>query len=66
MRHTEHSPASPDDSAVHLLRKCGHYLHHSAGKDQGKNHEELLAVLSDEEKRALADILQKCLDSWQR
>lgn len=66
MRHMNHSSASPDDSAVRLLRKCGHYLHHSAGKDQGKSNEELLAALSDEEKRTLADILQKCLDSWQR
>lgn len=66
MQYTDHVSANIDDTAVRLLRQCGHYLHHSAGKEQGKSNEELLAALSDEEKRALSDILQKCLDSWRQ
>lgn len=65
MQNTDISSMSPDDAAVISLRKCGHFLHHSAGKGNEKTNAELLSALSDEEKKTLTELLQKCLTSWQ-
>lgn len=65
MQNLDISSMDIDDAAVIALRKCGHFLHHSAGKDQAKTNEELMAALTDNEKKVLAEILQKCLQSWQ-
>lgn len=56
---------STDDAAIVTLRRCGHFLHHSAGKESGKTNSELLAALNEEEKKTLAVLLEKCLNSWQ-
>lgn len=53
-----------DEAAVFSIRKCGHFLHHSAGKDSTKTNEELMAALTEEEKKTLTELLQKCLASW--
>lgn len=65
MRNVDISAMSADDAAVISLRGCGHYLHHSAGKESGKTNAELLAALTDDEKKTLTELLQKCLKSWQ-
>ena len=59
------SSMSTDDAAIVTLRRCGHFLHHSAGKESGKTNSELLAALNEEEKKTLAVLLEKCLNSWQ-
>lgn len=59
------SEMNTDDAAVISLRRCGHYLHHSAGKDSAKTNAELLASLTEEEKKTLTALLLKCLKSWQ-
>lgn len=46
------------------LRKCGHFLHHNFGKGNTPETAELLAVLSEEEKAALLQLLRKCTESW--
>ena len=56
---------STDDAAIVTLRRCGHFLHHSAGKESGKTNSELLAALNEEEKKTLAVLLEKCMNSWQ-
>lgn len=53
--------ANLDDEVVIALRKCGHFLHHSAAKISNKD---LTADLTEEEKNTLAVLLQKCLDGW--
>lgn len=65
MRNIDITSMSTTDAALASLRMCGHYLHHSATGDNAKTNEELLAVLNDEEKETLTDLLQKCLKSWQ-
>lgn len=65
MQKMDLSAMSVDDAAVVSLRKCGHFLHHSAGKDRTVTNEQLMAVLTDEEKQQLTALLQKCLRSWQ-
>lgn len=56
------SRLSPDEAVIQLMRKCGHYLHHSAGQvDSGA----LLSALSDDEKRQLVALLDKCAKNWQ-
>lgn len=65
MQNMDISAMNTDDAAVISLRKCGHFLHHSAGKNQTKTNAELLAVLTEEEKKTLTELLQKCLNSWQ-
>lgn len=65
MQNMDISAMNIEDAAVVSLRRCGHFLHHSAGKDQGKTNAELVAVLTDEEKKTLTELLQKCLNSWQ-
>ena len=66
MKNIDISNMSLDDAALVTLRKCGHFLHHSAGKDSDRTSEELLSVLTDDEKRTLIDILEKCLNTWQK
>lgn len=51
-----------DDKVISLLRRCGHHLRHNAGNTGS---EQLLAVLSEEEKETLIVLLKKCLQSWQ-
>lgn len=46
------------------LRKCGHYLHHSAGAKSGITEETLLAPLTREETETLRGLLEKCLENW--
>lgn len=49
-----------DDKVISLLRGCGHYLHHNASGES----EELLSMLSVDEKKELISILKKCLKKW--
>ncbi len=58
------SAMGPEDAAVITLRQCGHFLHHSAGKDSGKENRALMSALTEAEMRQLTALLQKCLDSW--
>ena len=53
-----------EDEVIVLLHRCGHFLHHSA--EQASDHKALLSILSEEEKRSLAAVLKKCLQSWER
>ncbi|MGN0564809.1 MAG: hypothetical protein ACI4LH_08720 [Candidatus Heritagella sp.] len=52
----------PQEKAILLLRKCGHFLHHSAGQGGAAP---LLDALTGEEKKTLETLLEKCLKSWQ-
>lgn len=52
-----------EDRVLQLLRKCGHYLHHNAGRDADSA--ALLSALSDEEKESLAALLSRCVQSRQ-
>lgn len=65
MKNIDSLSMNADDAVIVTLRRCGHFLHHSAGKDSGKTNAELLAALNEDEKRVLADLLGKCLKSWQ-
>lgn len=65
MQNMDISSMSTDDAAIVTLRRCGHFLHHSAGKESGKTNSELLAALNEEEKKTLAVLLEKCMNSWQ-
>ena len=65
MQNLDISTMNTDDAAVISLRRCGHFLHHSAGADKGKTNAELMAALTEEEKKTLAGLLQKCLRSWE-
>ncbi|MDY3920107.1 MAG: hypothetical protein SOZ59_14140 [Candidatus Limivivens sp.] len=47
---------------IRLMRKCGHFLHHSAG--EGEDSKKLLSALSDQEIRELAALLEKCTRNW--
>lgn len=53
-----------NDEVVKLMRQCGHYLHHSAGK--GTDNAKLLSVLNEDEKEALKTILGKCIQEWKQ
>lgn len=53
-----------DDAVITLMRKCGHYLHHSVGNGKDMN-KELLSSLSEEEKSVLIELLQKCTRDWE-
>lgn len=55
---------SPEDKAIVLLRKCGHFLHHSAGR--GTDASFLMSALTEEERKELEILLEKCLESWSR
>lgn len=54
-----------NDEVVVLMRKCGHFLHHSAA-GRGVDNSKLLSVLNEEEKESLKAILNKCLQDWQK
>ncbi|MGN1307469.1 MAG: hypothetical protein ACI4V3_07350 [Faecousia sp.] len=60
---TEPSPRTTEERVLRLLRKCGHYLHHSAGCDADSA--TLLSALSEEEKELLAALLSRCVQSRQ-
>lgn len=64
MQNTDISTMNTDDAAVVSLRRCGHFLHHSASGEQKKTNQELLAALTEDEKKRLTELLQKCLKSW--
>lgn len=49
---------------VMAMRKCGHYLHHTAGAKAGISEEILLVALSKEEKETVCLLLEKCLQNW--
>lgn len=55
--------AAPEERVLVLLRKCGHFLHHSAASPEGASH--LMDVLTPEEKETLAALLEKCLARWE-
>ena len=56
-------PAGPEEKLLVLLRKCGHFLHHSVGRDGDTA--PLLRALTPEEKLILETLLKKCLKSWE-
>ena len=64
--HGSHGPreSRPEEKALALLRKCGHFLHHSG--DTAGNPAQLLSVLTEEERTRLETLLEKCLNSWQK
>lgn len=64
MQNMDISAMNTDDAAIVSLRRCGHFLHHSAGKDQEKTSQELLSALTEDEKKTLTELLQKCLKQW--
>ncbi len=64
MQNMDVSTMNADDAAIVSLRKCGHFLHHSAGREQNRTNQELMAALTEEEKKMLVALLQKCLSSW--
>ena len=64
MQNMDISAMNADDAAIVSLRKCGHFLHHSAGREQNRTNQELMAALTEEEKKMLVALLQKCLSSW--
>ena len=64
MQNVDISTMNTDDAAIISLRRCGHFLHHSTGGEHKITNQELLAALTEEEKKALTEILQKCLKSW--
>lgn len=53
-----------EDELLKVLRRCGHHLHHNVGKGTADTAKELFAVLSEEEKQQLLEILNKCLQNW--
>ena len=56
--HVRHAHgAESGDEIVTLLRKCGHYLHHSEKPA-------VITCLSAEERRTLTELLNKCYDEW--
>ena len=56
-------PERPEERMIVLLRKCGHFLHHSVGRDS--NVTALVNALSAEERATLEALLEKCLEKWQ-
>lgn len=64
-RHHEREEADKtmEGRVIALLRRCGHHLHHNAGR--GADSAQLLSFLSEEEKESLAALLEKCVKSWQ-
>lgn len=55
--------AHSDENMIMLLRKCGHFLHHSVGRDQDIT--PMLNALTPEERSILEILLKKCLNQWQ-
>lgn len=64
MKNMDISTMNTDDAAVVSLRRCGHFLHHSAGGEKKISNQELMAALTDDEKKTLTELLQKCLNCW--
>lgn len=56
-------PEAPREDLITLLRRCGHFLHHSLAQDADTA--PLLAVLTAEEQAELTALLKKCLNNWQ-
>lgn len=55
---------SMNHRTIAALRKCGHHLHHNAGYKSGVDEENLLNMLTDDEKATLCELLEKCLQGW--
>ena len=53
-----------EERMIVLLRRCGHFLHHSLGP--GANAAALAEALSAEERATLEALLEKCLKRWER
>ena len=66
MRDLDISKKSPEDAAVSVLRGCGHYLHHSAGRDSGVSSSQLMKALTEDEMKQLTRLLEKCYKAWQK
>ena len=62
MEDARHADA-PDERMIVLLRKCGHFLHHSMGS--GADAAPLTEALSAEERATLENLLEKCLKHWE-
>lgn len=60
----EERPVNPEEKMILLLRKCGHFLHHSAGN--GGDTAALTNALTPEERTTLETLLEKCLASWNK
>ncbi|MGN1116416.1 MAG: hypothetical protein ACI4TH_07605 [Candidatus Ornithomonoglobus sp.] len=56
-----HDSGAEQDETILLMRKCGHYLHHSAGPTASGD---LLSFLSESEKASLTALLKKCIENW--
>lgn len=54
-----------EDAVILLLRKCGHYLHHNVGHGEDVN-KQLLSSLSEDERKELIKLLQKCTQDWKQ
>lgn len=73
LKQREEDGSGESEELYGLMRRCGHYLHHSAGQGHGReqkqgNHEKdrLFDALNEEEKDCLKDLLKKLLDSWEQ
>ena len=53
----------PQERMISLLRRCGHFLHHSMGP--GADAAPLTEALSSEERATLEGLLEKCLNHWE-
>ena len=53
----------PQDRMISLLRRCGHFLHHSMGPESDAAL--LTEALSAEERATLEGLLEKCLNHWE-
>jgi hypothetical protein len=55
------------DDLYSLLRTCGHYLHHHAGKSDGqKENPELFQALDEQQKKELQASLKILKESWKK
>ena len=54
----------PQERMIALLRRCGHFLHHSMGP--GANAAALTEALSADERATLEKLLEKCLKHCER
>ncbi len=61
----EKKPETPEEEVLQLLRKCGHYLHHSAGRGDEAKPIALPDSLTDADKATLIELLKKTLHGWQ-
>lgn len=63
-REDENGPLA--ERVLGAMRRCGHYLHHTAGHGGPVDSEALLASLTEEEQQELLKLLGKCMQSWNR